>query len=784
MLLLCFISIAAPMQVYADTDDDESVVIAEEDIFFQSIQGLVGSAANIIVGDDIPDKPDHLMAVLMETYGFGLISFAMIFMGFRGVKWFIQMGQEKNDNSILDFNSAPLPIALCVIAMLPMNDGYSPMQHVVIKVAGEGISLANKETFVAADYLEKYGSFTVNPAIMNTSLIVNSAFESSICMSLINATTGKTNVEMSRYEDQDLENNYHSFRVSYDGIYSESEARSRYMADVASGAINGLTSSLPKQVCGTNSITFGAIDRKYTDAGPVMDFRGGVIDSYSAMNEEVALIAAGAIDYYLNPESPRVLPSSIKTDLQAARNNFAMKYKNHLATLVRQIQTSAKSEDYGLANTNATQSLRKYGAGFLGVYFWEYARRNSVVTSLTGLSSSSSQPNASNVIEKVPANIYTDVTKRAKEILDGVRTDYTAQGPPDYVYKSEQLEQAVARSLAESADASDLSFGSHIFNFTSAALPDQADPVLSLADMGHKLIGTGESILSISMGMLAIAKATSAAGHTGADAAANVPVIGVAGILAGRGIGFTADIAAYGISNIIPLAIALIVFGVLIAFWIPSIPLIHWVSGCVGFLIVFVQAFILVPLLGLAHLLSSEKGLLTGKTQHGYMAIIQLFSHLPIMVISFFASYLIFMAGVKIIQIVFIPFFEVLNANSWTGIITGLIMLALFFIINLQIANRCFALITAIPERAAKFIGGGEEMLGDDKAVAQGHGNFVAVNNSGKSGMQNVVKSIADRHKEKKKQKDKNDPSSGGGEPESGGGNQTAQGKNINSKTK
>lgn len=783
MLILCFITAAAPLQAFAEAEEDESVVIAEEDIFFQSIQGLIGSAANIIVGDNIQDEPDHIMGVLMNTYGYGLIMFATIFMAFRGVKWVLQLSKEKNDNSMLDFNSAPLPVAMCVIAMLPLNDGYSAMQHIVIKVAGESISLANKETYAAADYLEKYGSFTVSPVVMNTSLIVNSAFESSICMSLINATSGKTNVGMARYEDLDLENNYHSFRVSFDGIYTESEAIAQYMGEVASGAKQGLTRALPKQVCGTNSITFGAIDEKYTESAPVMDFRQGVIDAYSDMNEEVAMIAAGAIDYYTNPQSPRVLPSTIKADLQAARNNFAMKYKNQLAIFVRQIQESAQNENYGLANTNATQSLRKYGAGFLGVYFWEYARRNSVVTSLTGLSSSSSQPNRSSIIEKVPNDIYTDVTNQAKKILDSVRTDYTAQGPPNYVYKSEQLEQAVSKSLEESTAASDLSFGSYIFNFSSSAMLNQSDPVLSLADMGHSLISTGEVILTTSTTMLAIAKVSSAIGHTSADAAANIPVFGVPGILAGRGVGFSADILALGASNIIPLAITIIIFGILIAFWIPAIPLIHWINGCVGFLIVFIQAFTLTPLLGLAHLLSSEKGFLTGKTQHGYMAIIQLFSHLPLMVISFFAAYLIFMAGVKLIQITYVPFFEILNANNWTGIITGIVMLIMFLIITLQVANRCFSLITAIPEKAAKFIGGGEEMLGDNKAISQGHSNFVAVTNSGKSGMQNFTKSLAERKKENNKKREAGSVGAGdNGAPL--GGNQTSQGRNINSKTK
>ena len=74
-------------------------------------------------------------------------------------------------------------------------------------------------------------------------------------------------------------------------------------------------------------------------------------------------------------------------------------------------------------------------------------------------------------------------------------------------------------------------------------------------------------------------------------------------------------------------------------------------------------------------------------------------------------------------------------------------------------------------------------MLGDNKAISQGHSNFVAVTNSGKSGMQNFTKSLAERKKENNKKRQAGSVGAGdNGAPL--GGNQTSQGKNINSKTK
>ncbi len=73
----------------------------------------------------------------------------------------------------------------------------------------------------------------------------------------------------------------------------------------------------------------------------------------------------------------------------------------------------------------------------------------------------------------------------------------------------------------------------------------------------------------------------------------------------------------------------------------------------------------------------------------------------------------------------------------------ALFALAILFIMNVQVFNRGFALITAIPEKAGKFIGGGEEMLGDSQGVSSGKGTFVAVGASTKAGITEAAKAAA-----------------------------------------
>jgi conjugal transfer/type IV secretion protein DotA/TraY len=254
----------------------------------------------------------------------------------------------------------------------------------------------------------------------------------------------------------------------------------------------------------------------------------------------------------------------------------------------------------------------------------------------------------------------------------------------------------------------------------------QPDPVRGLVDFGHNIIIASEIFLSTTAALelnAYIAKGVAASADGAAEQLGPLGAPVRPALIATQ---FALDLLMKGAEKISELVFMLLVFGIVLAFWIPSIPMIHWISGLVGFFIVFMHAMILTPLLGLAHLISGDKGFLNSHTHHGYMAIIQLFIYLPVMVFSFFVSYLILTIGAKLLQIIFVPFITTMSNDNVAGIVTFIVMTALFIIINIQIFNRCFALITTIPEKTGKFLGGGDEMLGDHDSGGSKN-SFVAV---------------------------------------------------------
>ncbi|MEH8088748.1 DotA/TraY family protein, partial [Gallibacterium anatis] len=73
-----------------------------------------------------------------------------------------------------------------------------------------------------------------------------------------------------------------------------------------------------------------------------------------------------------------------------------------------------------------------------------------------------------------------------------------------------------------------------------------------------------------------------------------------------------------------PFLLAILIPGLILAFYLPLIPFITWIGGIFGWLILVVQAIFGVPLWLLAHLSPNSEGIV-GRTGQGYMLILSLF---------------------------------------------------------------------------------------------------------------------------------------------------------------
>ena len=473
-----------------------------------------------------------------------------------------------------------------------------------------------------------------------------------------------------------------------------------------------------------------------------MSFRDQFYKDYKEANTDVKLLAANLVDYFTTPTTlsdpnqpplyPTALPNFAGPELKSIAANFRNNYNHNLEALVEKFKPENQTSNPEVNGSLANENLRKYGTIYLGAYFLEFSKRNSIVTEITTINETVKYPNTTMLQSKIHSETINAVSSNLEELLNGFRADINTDNlavSPSELTTSEYITSIPSRTekiLDDKSGFEAVNESYSIFYYFFDELYESPDPIQGIVNLGHNFI------VAVELAYLALDNTeliTVVAQKTAETIKEGAEVVGGPFSLAAWIPAKATRMIATEILKLIELLklflIPALFFGVLLAFWLPFIPLIHWIGGIVGFFILFMQALILTPLLALSHLLSGETGFFNSKNNHGYMTILQLVTYLPLMVFSFFIAYFILAIGSKVIQIVFLPYVDTMSFGNISGIVTFFVFMALFFIINMSLFNRCFSLITTIPEKAGKFIGGGEEMLGDN-----GHqdmkGGFVA----------------------------------------------------------
>jgi len=507
--------------------------------------------------------------------------------------------------------------------------------------------------------------------------------------------------------------------------------------DFESNFSNGRTQYLSPNACGSTRLEFGALDENYVSSATVIEFREGMVNAYKQLNGGVLLLGAQFVDHLLipkvigknGPEYNETYPADLEEQLKTYSEAFRLSYQRELEKLVAKMEPSEQSSDSALANKRATESLRQYGAGYLGVFFWEFAKRNNVVSNITKVNKAANPPIFNEIQKKVSEAAFTKIFDKKNELFSNIRFDSHSESLDRTGRSNIEILSNIEKDISSKITKADHEWdigGSFLFNIATKQMMQETDPILAYMEYGHTLMGVGEITIAASAIESRLAKLAVKGLEGVAMAASSTPFTGAGAIPAMVGtVAF--DIIIDVANHMTMVGMGLLMLGAFMALYMGALPVFHWISGLTGFLIVFMQAMILTPLLAIAHLLNGESSFMSSKTQHGYMAILQLFIHLPLMVIGFFVAYLIAMFGAKFIQILFVPSMQIMLGDNMVGVITGFFLTALFVMLNTQIINRSFALITTLPEKAGKFIGGGEEMLGDSQGEQSLKAGFVSV---------------------------------------------------------
>jgi conjugal transfer/type IV secretion protein DotA/TraY len=738
---------------------DVTYEVAEDDILFSLLQVVFGQATNIIVGGDLPDKPDHIVTALSEALNKSLTTLILLLVVFRFIRW-VAAAKSQGGTDIFDFQHAPLPILFAIIAIIPVKGGLSFLQMVTIEAAGYSIKISNYETNIGADFMEKYGSYSSLYHLSNVEENALATVVGSICKGILNKQDRYANIgQSSQTELFQIEAPFGDSVAEYvpfsevvytpvgvtnttllkettfhrSGVYKDSQAAEIHNAANGLSASAGfLAKSYAFDACGNSSIKFPVLkDDEYT--AEVTEFRRAVDEQYRVLNIKLAEISAKIVNENYNASDGKydyIKDANIE-EIKNAVSRFKLSYQRSLVLLVSQYTPSQASESAGLNQSTAADVLKSKGTAYLGVYYLEFMKKNAKTLEATKLNFSHKMPNNSEwdyFYNTTSTKLPEGIEKIVKELKANAKINL-----PDNENRSNRIIRESHENIAKLVENASDDVWQYPTEIVVGATRDimyglvnENDPISGLVNTGHNIIATMEAIyvgLQLSKASINVLKRTSeATKEVTSGVAKDIPWVGntaegvIKGLWVGAQFGFTLVEDAIALAKWLVLPIFLA--GIFMAFWLPSIPMIHWINTMVGFLIVAFNTFILVPALAISHLITTDNKLLGQKTNHGYMAIVQLLLYLPLVVISFFGSVMILMAGTKLIQLIFVPMMLSVIGNSMAGLLTMFFFMFLFIGLNIQMFNRCFALLSSTPEKLNEYIGGGAEMLDDKEGVS------------------------------------------------------------------
>lgn len=242
------------------------------------------------------------------------------------------------------------------------------------------------------------------------------------------------------------------------------------------------------------------------------------------------------------------------------------------------------------------------------------------------------------------------------------------------------------------------------------------------ADFSHDLFKTTEQDLHP---ILAIAKV----GNSLIDAGGFTWLAGIVASLISGLVPFNQSVIAVFtfITPLISIIIgSLYAAGILLAFWIPIIPYIVFLMGVLGWFVAVIEAMVAAPIVAVGMLHPESRDEFLGKGHNALMLLANVFLRPSMMIIGYIAAIILSYIAVWLLIYTFGiistgVLSQIGSANIWAKLFGPLFLVLIFAIIYLNVIQETFKLITIVPDRVLRWLGGagaGGPSFGDQAVSA------------------------------------------------------------------
>lgn len=239
------------------------------------------------------------------------------------------------------------------------------------------------------------------------------------------------------------------------------------------------------------------------------------------------------------------------------------------------------------------------------------------------------------------------------------------------------------------------------------------DPIMAISNVGDYLIGSAWGLAS-ALGVVDVAHSMGKA----------LPFVGKA----------IPNLDKYISFALFTVFLPLLLYGLALAYYLPAIPFIRWISALVGWIILIVEALVAAPLWLCAHALPEGDGAAGQHGKRGYFLLLGILIRPPLMVVGFFTAVVLMNVVGRLLGAGFEIFIAGTSQTKILGITGTFSMLVILGIVVIMTANKFFSLIHYLPEHVTNWIGQQFHGLGEKEDQAGVKNVFLGSTNAVSSG--------------------------------------------------
>jgi hypothetical protein len=255
-------------------------------------------------------------------------------------------------------------------------------------------------------------------------------------------------------------------------------------------------------------------------------------------------------------------------------------------------------------------------------------------------------------------------------------------------------------------------------------------PVVAMSNLGHKMIVgiTGAVVTYTAL------RSSLASGIEAMEGTAPGKLIRWAGgNIVTKG-AFEALKVAGGLLLLCVIPIYILAFTM--AFYLPSLPMIIWISGCIGWILQVIEALVAAPVWVAAHTHPDGDGL-TGKFGgHGYIRLLAIILKPALLVIGFCTALLLeHMIGPYLAKALLVADASI-NGDKFNGPFTLIAMTFICGLVVLIMTHKIFSLCVYLPDHVLDWVGGRADALGEMEAERHAASSYGAVGTKAEGAIQ------------------------------------------------